>query len=459
MNVDRASLTDLGVLPAPDGAWPLGHLLDGTHARPSSEALRRVLQQALPNAEAIRVRQQLLDALAPLSVQVDWSTLCALAKQTESYLDSNYVILPAGTVALAAFAWSHADIVRHVAEQVRSVLMLMEQVEALLARLRALPPDPAAVAITDAVHAVVSHPARVMLRDVLRESGAGTQQVARHDAVLRDRTRGDEPDARMSAELRTLVSAVWELDALCALAHASAEIRRLGGVLPVITDRGAALELDGLRHPLLTQSVANDVRVAHDERVVYVTGPNMAGKSTLLRAVGVAAFLAHRGVAIPASRAVVPWYDVLAVSLQVRDDLQRGESLYLAEVRRVRSVVERVAHGDCVLAILDEVFRGTNVMDASEATALLVDGLSAARWGTFVVASHLADVGAARTTQTGVSCWYMDVALAESGPSFSYRLVRGVSAVHLGMVLLDREGVGPLLRRLRDAWRKPLIAP
>lgn len=301
--------------------------------------------------------------------------------------------------------------------------------------------------IISAFDAVISHPLREQFRAVPRETAMSLLQVARHDRLLREVPSDKAADAP-AIRLRALVQAVWQFDALCSLAHASAQLLRDGGSIPVITTRGEALVLEALRHPLLPRGVTNDLALEAHERVAFLTGPNMAGKSTLLRATGLAVFLAHRGMAVPAVRARVPWYDHLFVSLQAHDDLQRGESLYLAEVRRVRTVVETVARGDCVLAVFDEVFRGTNVMDASEATGLLVDGLAGAPHGTFVIASHLAEVGAAREGQVGVSCWCMEAAVGDGEPTFFYRVSPGVSAVHLGMVLLDREGVGPLLRQL-----------
>jgi DNA mismatch repair ATPase MutS len=141
-------------------------------------------------------------------------------------------------------------------------------------------------------------------------------------------------------------------------------------------------------------------------------------------------------------------YDQLLASITVRDNLTRGESLYLSEIRRVRLIVDAVDRGHSVLALFDEVFRGTNIMDATEATLLLVDGLSRAAHGTFFIASHLAEVARARTQARGVACWCMGIDMSGNTPQFTYRMERGISEVHLGMMLLDAEGVGPILRRL-----------
>jgi DNA mismatch repair ATPase MutS len=254
------------------------------------------------------------------------------------------------------------------------------------------------------------------------------------------------PEVPFRDVLQALVAAVWQLDAFCSLATASSAV---GWVFPEIVPRGdTALSLEDVRHPQLPHGVMNDVRVADDERVLFLTGPNMAGKSTLLRAIGIAVYCAHLGMAVAARAARVPLHDRLLVSITVRDNLQRGESLYLAEIRRVRAVVEAVDRGDAVFAIFDEVFRGTNIKDATQATTLLVDGLARAAHGTFVLASHLAEVAESRAGRPGVGCWCMDIDVTGGAPRFTYRVRRGVSDVHLGMVLLDAEGVGAMLRRM-----------
>lgn len=453
MHVDRRSLVELGVLPSANGRWPLAALFGATHTAPSADALRRVLQEPLPSVEAIASRQRLLRVLAPLRAQIPWASLCALAQQVQAYLTSNYVVVPRGLGNAARFALTHRDIVRHVAQQVRATALFVEQAEQVHSLLCQLPHDVITTELLEAFEAVVQHASRERLRPLARARDVGDLSLARCDGLLRAMPSRDATAPRsMHGALSVLVQAVWQLDAWCALAQASAQLVSQGGSWPTVDARGeASLQVEGVRHPMLPAGVANDVALATHERVLFLTGPNMAGKSTVLRALGLVVYLAHCGLAVPAARAVVPWCDRLFVAIDTHDDLSRGESLYLAEVRRVGAVVQAVTRGERVFAVLDEAFRGTNVVDASEAMGLLVDGLASAAHGTFVIASHLADVGASRVTHAGVSCWCMAVAMHEEGPVFPYRLERGVSAVHLGMVLLDREGVGPALRALVGA--------
>lgn len=448
MHADRTSLIDLGMLPDATGAWPLGPWLDRTHSRPAHEALKRLVTESLADAATVRARQELLCALADVARVVPWVELNALAARAEQFLSSNYVLIPQAHVPRLLFAARYPEILTFVDERLRTVHALLALADTIHTRLAALPHDEAFASVVGAFHASVHDARRAQLRDAV--AGGQKLSIAGLDVMVRggDAIRADAADAAplMRDVLLALLNAIVQLDAFCSIAVASAQ---LVGVLPDVNDRElGTLALGDLRHPLLSHGVSNDVALDDAERVLMLTGPNMAGKSTLLRAVGIAVYCAHLGMKVAARSARIPWHDEMLVSLTVRDNLQRGESLYLAEVRRVRTIVDAVDRGQSVFAIFDEVFRGTNISDATQATTLLVDGLARAEHGTFVIASHLADVAAARRDAQGVSCWCMEVDMLGDMPRFTYRMRPGVSAVHLGMILLDAEGVGPVLRRM-----------
>lgn len=449
MRVDVTSLIELGLLPDAAGAWPLAAWLDATHLPAGHRALRDLIAAPLDHVDEVRARQSLLVELVHVASAIPWIELQRLVAQVERYLSSNFVIVPDSSLDLALFALRHRDIVDSVTLSLRAVDTLLTLSEQILVRVRDLQADGRFVEVRSSIEAAVRHPHREALRRaVLRD-----KRMALVDGMVRgtevthtpSRATQNTTAVTMRAALRTLTGALAQLDAFCSLARASAS---LGGALPSVATRGGALlSFEGLRHPQLPDGQASDVALTASERVVFLTGPNMAGKSTLLRAIGIAVHCAHLGMATSARRACVPLHDQLLVSITARDNLRRGESLYLNEVRRVGRIVDAVDRGDAVLAICDEVFRGTNLADATEATSLLVNGLARAPVGTFIVASHLAEVARSHAASAGVACWCMDVSSNE-GPQFTYRARRGISDARLGMFLLDAEGVGPTLRRM-----------
>jgi hypothetical protein len=243
------------------------------------------------------------------------------------------------------------------------------------------------------------------------------------------------PARRVIHEAMNVVS---ELDALLALAWATVEH---GWVFPEFDPRDGVVELHGLRHPALAQAVPTDLLFDGTTRVLAVTGPNMAGKSTLLKATGIAIYLAHAGCGVPAVKARLSRFDALVASLSVRDSLSSGESFYLSEVRRIKDLVNLLASTPRVVAIIDEPFKGTNVHDASDATALLLDGLCAQSASVVLLATHLSSVVRSRARDERLAAGFLGAIQSDSGVAFDYILREGISDQRLGMVLLEREGV------------------
>ncbi len=135
---------------------------------------------------------------------------------------------------------------------------------------------------------------------------------------------------------------------------------------PSIGPRGAMLKADGLAHPLLrdAQRVPNDLAIEERQRLLLVTGSNMAGKSTLLRSVGVNVLLARIGAPVCSTHWVSESMDI-ASSIRVQDSLQDGVSFFMAELQRLRRVVDKASvenreGGHRMLVLLDEILQGTN---------------------------------------------------------------------------------------------------
>ncbi|HOX45865.1 MAG TPA: hypothetical protein PK668_19850 [Myxococcota bacterium] len=155
------------------------------------------------------------------------------------------------------------------------------------------------------------------------------------------------------------------LGALAALRHEQA-----GWCLPELSPGAERLTATALGHPLLppARAVRNDVELGPSGRLLLVTGSNMSGKSTLLRALGVNALLAMAGGPACAHRLALPPVR-LATSIRPRDSLAAGESLFLAELRRLKAVVDAAGAADPapgaarLLYLLDEILLGTNVRE------------------------------------------------------------------------------------------------
>jgi DNA mismatch repair protein MutS len=220
----------------------------------------------------------------------------------------------------------------------------------------------------------------------------------------------------------------------------------------------AQLRTVGLFHPFLGRgAIANDLQLDHQTRVCFVTGPNMAGKSTFLKAVGIAVLLAHAGCGVPAASMEFVTVRTIFSSVQIVDNLSAGESFYLAEVRRIRSLAVALRDHRSAVAVLDEPFRGTNVHDAAEATLAVISRLVSLPAALVFVASHLAEIVPSVVDDSRVCLLHFSADVTDERPVFDYQLRRGLSTQRLGMTLLKQEGVLKLLEQSSSTGDAPVL--
>jgi hypothetical protein len=191
---------------------------------------------------------------------------------------------------------------------------------------------------------------------------------------------------RVGSSVRGWMDAVGDLDALSALARVRADnpAWALPEVVDARIDEVKQIRASNLGHPLIPDDrrVGNDVEVGPPGTVLLITGSNMSGKSTLLRAIGLNAVLAQAGGPVCAAALRVPDVDI-ETSIRVQDSLEHGLSYFMAALARLKGVLDRARRRDdgrIVLYLLDEILQGTNTGER----AIAVRG----------VARHLLEAGA-----------------------------------------------------------------
>ena len=246
--------------------------------------------------------------------------------------------------------------------------------------------------------------------------------------------------ARCGPRLRAWLDAVAELEALASLATHAFE--RPDDVFPELLEGPPRFAAEALGHPLLAPSrcVCNDVSLGAEPQLLLVSGSNMSGKSTLLRSIGVAALLAQAGAPVCARRlALSPL--AIGASLRVFDSLQRGHSHFYAEIRRLRSIVERTADGRVVLFLLDEILHGTNSHDRRIGAEAIVRSL-VGRGAIGLVTTHdlalaqIADELGARARNVHFEDQVVDGAMR-----FDYRMRPGVVTRRNALELMRAVGL------------------
>lgn len=248
------------------------------------------------------------------------------------------------------------------------------------------------------------------------------------------------------AAIDRLVEIVGQIDALRSMATST---RSLGWTFPdVVQSEQFVLEGEGVYRPFLESPVANPVTVTGGEPMVFLTGPNMAGKTTYLRAAALAVLLAQCGMGVPARGLRVTPVEVLLTSLNPSDNLRAGLSFFQSEVIRVRDAATHLAEGKRAFVLFDEVFKGTNVRDALEASTTVILGCAKARGSGFIFSSHLVELVDALEREGRVQFYFFEGHLESGRATYSYELRAGVSRQRLGLQLLAEAEVPRLLARI-----------
>ena len=181
--------------------------------------------------------------------------------------------------------------------------------------------------------------------------------------------------------LQTTVAALKALDALLSLAQVASEN---GYVRPAINDEGR-YQIAGGRHPVVEESIGrerfvpNDTELTEQERVMIITGPNMAGKSTYMRQVALIVLMAHLGSFVPADSADIALTDRIFTRIGASDDLYGGQSTFMVEMIEMATILKFATPRS--LLILDEVGRGTSTFDGLSIAWAAVEYIASEKCG------------------------------------------------------------------------------
>lgn len=244
--------------------------------------------------------------------------------------------------------------------------------------------------------------------------------------------------------LQKLLSHAYLLDVYIAVAGVAAA-RKF--VFPVAVSEELRLKLEGVYHPLVENAVGNDIRVTADNNMIFLTGANMAGKSTFMKTMGIALFLAHAGFPVPASHMEFPVLDGMFSTINLPDNLSMGYSHFYAEVLRVKRVAEQLAASKKLFVIFDELFRGTNVKDAYEATVALTAAFARKKDSIFLISTHIIEAGDELKQQcNNIYFTYLPTRMEGQKLVYTYTLEEGITEDRHGMIIVQNEGIIDILR-------------
>jgi DNA mismatch repair ATPase MutS len=206
------------------------------------------------------------------------------------------------------------------------------------------------------------------------------------------------------------------------------------------------LSYSGVYHPGIANAVRNDVEIEPDKNVVFLTGANMAGKSTLMKSLGITLYLAHIGLPVPAKSFEFSVCDGIYTSINLADNLFAGASHYYAEVLRLKEVAVELARGKRLFVVFDELFRGTNVKDAYDGTVAVTKAFAAYKDCSFIISTHIIEAGdELKKEELPIQYQYLPTVMNGEVPEYPRVLKSGITSDRQGMLIIKNEKILDLL--------------
>ncbi len=246
---------------------------------------------------------------------------------------------------------------------------------------------------------------------------------------------------------RGLLDILYQLDVYTALVSI---VKESNFSIPKSSDKKVGVSIEGLFHPLLNNPVDNDIQMSTENNICFITGANMSGKSTFMKAFGISCLLAHMGFPVPAREMVFSVFDGILTTINLNDNLALGHSHFYSEVQRIKCVAESMSEDKSLIIIFDELFRGTNVKDAHDGTIAIINAFAKRQNSLFFFSTHITEVAQHLKQLDAVVFKSFKSIFIENELSSTYKIDDGVSEDRLGMYIIEKEGLIELIENVNN---------
>lgn len=247
----------------------------------------------------------------------------------------------------------------------------------------------------------------------------------------------------ISRNIRELIDNYGEVDSLISISLTSLEYNL--NFPEFINNDNSYFEVEDIYHLFVKKAKTNNFLFDDKINLLFLTGPNMAGKTTFLKACGVSLYLAHLGLPVPAKRLKTSYFDSIFTSLNITDNLNKGYSYYYSEVLRVKEAAIKLSNKEKVFIIFDELFKGTNVEEAYSGSEFVIKGFSKYKNCFFIISSHLVELEKELKLLDNITFYYFEAKITNKDFIYDYKLKKGLSKQKLGLSILEKEGIFDLL--------------
>ncbi len=253
----------------------------------------------------------------------------------------------------------------------------------------------------------------------------------------------------LAANMRKIIRFFYEIDAYLAVAKVAHQHEFCYPELFQKNETGK-INMQGVYHIFHRKPVKNDLTIYQNKKLWFLTGANMAGKSSIIKSIATALYLTHIGFPVPADGLQTDILDGLFTSINLQDNLELGYSHFYVEAIRLKEIIDQLRPDSNALIILDELFKGTNHSDASHAILEVMDKLAKLDGPYVIVSSHITELSEKLKDSPLVDFRKMVIDNDENGmPIFTYKITEGIAEEKLGMWLLKNSGVFESIESLR----------
>ncbi len=433
-SIDKQTMEELNLL----GKFRQGsvyNLFNQVRTRGGERLLDDMFRYPLEDAAGINRRSHIFKFFqqANLDFPFDLQQLSLMREYLDTGTGKNALLTLAGTLVKKGLsALTRDERYKKLVQGLQATIVTLNRCHAFLETIP-FAPD----AYTDrlqSIKGILSDRQLEKLRNIDIYQALPVKALAFYDHLLK---------RRLFKEMEDILSFIYELDVNIAISDVARS--KSFTYATAFPPEKNILSATGLCHPCIERAVGNTLSMNEDSNVLFLTGANMAGKSTLMKSVGIAMYLAHMGFPIAATHMEFSVREGLYSSINVADNIGLGYSHFYAEVVRVKQAAEAASTGKRLLLMFDELFKGTNVKDAYDGTLAVTEAFAEYRECLFIVSTHIIEVGEALKGSDNIHFVYMPTVMDGNHPRYTYQLQDGITEDRQGMMIIRNERILELI--------------
>lgn len=438
MQIDKTTYNDLSIF-SQEEEFSIFHKIDFTRTVGGRELLRWMMTQPASDLKQIRETQQIqkviINNIDAWTLNISNGTMMVM----ERFYDATIDTIPSNPNLLNSltYKWFHGPdyglvrySVKHFRDFVSGMCMLGELIEEI-------PSPPQKLQLfASRITSIMKDP---ILRLMVQNK---SEQLQRKDVLY----YGNYFKYKFKNRYTELADIFYQTDAWYSMAMAA---KKYNLEFPEFLEAEEPfINAEKIYHILLTHPTSYDIQLSPSTNFIFLTGANMAGKSTFIKSLGVAVYLAHLGMGVPAKKMQLTLFDGVLSNINVVDNIVKGESYFFNEVQRIKNTILTINDGRKWLVLIDELFKGTNVQDAMRCSLAVINGLIKIKGSLFVLSTHLYEIGEEIQNKPNIAFKYFETSVNNDKLEFSYQLKDGISNDRLGYFILKTEKVVELLESL-----------